>query len=177
MARGVRLDGVTITDSDASPVATYDGLSTDAASSFWAGRSSPSSSRSSSFRRSASRRATSRIGQTPLTRAPSAATLLAMTEVPTPKPSVKTPITEARLGARIMFQLRWVFLSSRWAISRSAHNLARPCSRKTIWAVSVAMEVAPRSEMDTLAFLSAIESLIPSPTKQTLRPSLWSFST
>ena len=44
-----------------------------------------------------------------------------------------------------------------------------------MWAVSVAIDDAPRSEIDTLAFLSAIESLIPSPTKQTLRPSFWSF--
>ena len=46
-----------------------------------------------------------------------------------------------------------------------------------MWAVSVAIDDAPRSEIETSAFLSAIESLIPSPTKQTLRPSAWSFAT
>ena len=46
-----------------------------------------------------------------------------------------------------------------------------------MWAVSVAIDDAPRSEIETLAFLSAIESLIPSPTKQTLHPSFWSLST
>ena len=35
----------------------------------------------------------------------------------------------------------------------------------------------PRSEIETLAFFRAIESLMPSPTKQTFRPSFWSFST
>ena len=48
---------------------------------------------------------------------------------------------------------------------------------KTICAVSVAIVDAPRSEIETLAFLSAIESLMPSPTKQTVRPSFWSSST
>ena len=32
----------------------------------------------------------------------------------------------------------------------------------------------PASEIETFAFFSAIESLIPSPTKQTLHPSFWS---
>ena len=32
-----------------------------------------------------------------------------------------------------------------------------------MWAVSVAIDEAPRSEIDTLAFFSAIESLMPSP--------------
>ena len=48
---------------------------------------------------------------------------------------------------------------------------------KTMCAVSVAIDVAPRSEIETFAFFSAIESLMPSPTKQTLRPSFCSFST
>ena len=48
---------------------------------------------------------------------------------------------------------------------------------KTMCAVSVAIEVAPRSEIETFAFFRAIESLMPSPTKQTFRPSFWSFST
>ncbi len=38
-----------------------------------------------------------------------------------------------------------------------------------MWAVSIAIDEAPRSEIDTLVFLSTIESLIPSPTKQTLQ--------
>ena len=38
-------------------------------------------------------------------------------------------------------------------------------------------EVADATEIDTFAFFSAIESLIPSPTKQTFRPSFWSRST
>ncbi len=42
-------------------------------------------------------------------------------------------------------------------------------------AVSVAIDEAPRSEIDTFAFLRAIESLMPSPTKQTLQPSFCSF--
>ena len=39
------------------------------------------------------------------------------------------------------------------------------------WALSVAAVDAPRRETETCAFFSAIESLIPSPTKQTDRPS------
>ena len=46
-----------------------------------------------------------------------------------------------------------------------------------MWAVSVAMVEAPRSEIETLAFLRAIESLMPSPTKQTFLPSAYSFAT
>ena len=59
-------------------------------------------------------------------------------------------------------------------MSRRSQSLESPSSRKTMWAVSVAIEEAPRSEIETLAFFRAIESLIPSPTKQTLRPSFWS---
>ena len=47
----------------------------------------------------------------------------------------------------------------------------------TTWAVSVAIEVAPRNEIETFAFFRAIASLTPSPTKQTFRPSCCSFST
>src|SRR5208337_3461911 len=43
--------------------------------------------------------------------------------------------------------------------------------------IQVAIDEAPRNEIDTLAFLRAIESLIPSPTKQTFLPSFCSFST
>ena len=62
-------------------------------------------------------------------------------------------------------------------MSRSSQSFASPSSRKTMCAVSVAIDDAPRSEIETFAFFRAIESLIPSPTKQTLRPSFWSFST
>ena len=37
-------------------------------------------------------------------------------------------------------------------MSRSSHNLPRLCSMNTTCAVSVAIEVAPRSEIETLAF-------------------------
>ena len=62
-------------------------------------------------------------------------------------------------------------------MSLSSQSLERPRSRKTTCAVSVAIVEAPRNEIDTSAFLRAIESLIPSPTKHTLRPSFWSRST
>ena len=52
-------------------------------------------------------------------------------------------------------------------MSRRSQSFDSPCSMNTICAVSVAIDEAPRSEIDTLAFFSAIESLIPSPTKQT----------
>jgi hypothetical protein len=47
----------------------------------------------------------------------------------------------------------------------------------TTCAVSVAIDVAPRKEIETFAFFKAMVSLMPSPTKQTLRPSFWSFWT
>ena len=47
----------------------------------------------------------------------------------------------------------------------------------TTCAVSVAIVEAPRNEIETLAFLSAIESLIPSPMKQTVLPSFCKSST
>ena len=62
-------------------------------------------------------------------------------------------------------------------MSRRSQSFESPSSMKTMCAVSVAIDVAPRSEIETFAFFSAIESLMPSPTKQTLRPSFWSFST
>ena len=94
-----------------------------------------------------------------------------------PKPMVKTPITLETLGATIIDQLRFTLRSRLRAMSLSSQSFDRPPSRKTTCAVSVAIVEAPRSEIDTSAFLRAIESLIPSPTKQTLRPSCWRRST
>ena len=94
-----------------------------------------------------------------------------------PKPSVNTPATQAMFGATIMFQLRRTLRCRLPAMSRSSQRWASPSSRNTMWAVSVAIVEAPRSEIETLARLRAIESLMPSPTKQTLRPSAWSLLT
>ena len=110
----------------------------------------------------------------PLPSAARAATLLVTTDAMIPNPIVKTPAMQAILGARINHQLRRTLRSRSRAMSRRSQSLDSPSSRNTMWAVSVAIDDAPRSEIDTLAFLSAIESLIPSPTKQTLRPSFWS---
>ena len=106
-----------------------------------------------------------------------AVTLLKSTLAQMPKPAANTPATQITFGTTIMCQLRFTFVWRLRAMSRSSHRWASPSSRKTIWAVSVAIVEAPRSEIDTLAFLSAIESLMPSPTKQTFRPSAWSLST
>ena len=94
-----------------------------------------------------------------------------------PNPIVNTPAMQAMFGARIMDQLRLTLWSRSRAISRNSQSFASPSSRKTMCAVSVAIDEAPRSEIETLAFFRAIESLMPSPTKQTLQPSFWSFST
>ena len=94
-----------------------------------------------------------------------------------PNPIVNTPAMQAMFGARIMDQLRLTLWSRSRAMSRSSQSFASPSSRKTMWAVSVAIDEAPRSEIETLAFFRAIESLMPSPTKQTLQPSCCSFST
>ena len=105
-------------------------------------------------------------------RAASAATLLVTTDAMIPNPIVNTPAMQAMFGARIMDQLRFTLWSRSRAMSRSSQSFASPSSRKTMCAVSVAIDEAPRSEIDTLAFFRAIESLIPSPTKQTLQPFL-----
>ena len=100
-----------------------------------------------------------------------AETLLVMTEAMIPKPIVKTPAMQATLGTRIIVQLRLTLRSRSRAMSRRSHSFDSPCSMNTICAVSVAIDDAPRSEIDTLAFFRAIESLMPSPTKQTFLPS------
>ena len=107
----------------------------------------------------------------PLIEAPMAATLLVRTDAMMPKPIVKTPTMQKMLGARIIAQLRLTLWSRSRAMSRRSHSFESPCSMKTMCAVSVAIDDAPRSEIDTLAFLRAIESLMPSPTKQTFLPS------
>src|SRR5262249_20419146 len=94
-----------------------------------------------------------------------------------PGPSANTPRKRGAVRAPLHDQLRFTFRSRSRAISLSSQSRDNPPSRKTTWAVSVASEEAPRSEIETSAFFSAIESLIPSPTKQTVRPSFWSLST
>ena len=106
-----------------------------------------------------------------------AATLLVTTDAMIPKPIVKTPAMQAMFGTRIIVQLRLTLRSRSRAMSRRSQSFASPCSMKTMWAVSVAIDEAPRSEIETLAFFRAIESLMPSPTKQTFLPSFWSFAT
>ncbi len=132
---------------------------------------------SRSRRRSDSARAILRSGSKPLPSATRAETLLVNTDVMTPNPIVNTPIMLVTLGATIIDQLRLTFRSRSRATSLRSQSLDNPPSRKMTWAVSVAMVDAPRSEIETSAFLSAIESLIPSPTKQTVRPSACSFAT
>ena len=98
---------------------------------------------SCSCRFSASICAIFRRGNIPLPSAAKAATLLVMTEVMIPNPSVKTPAMHAIFGARISCQLRRTLRSKSRAISCRSHSLERPSSRNTIWAVSVAIDDAP----------------------------------
>jgi len=85
------------------------------------------------------------------------------------KPKMKTPATHKVFGRRIRCQLLRTLFSNACETSIRVQIFARLSSMKTICAVSVAMVEAPRSEIETFAFFKAIESLIPSPTKQTVR--------
>jgi len=85
------------------------------------------------------------------------------------KPNMKTPATHKVFGRRIRCQLLRTLFSNACETSIRVQIFARLSSMKTICAVSVAMVEAPRSEIETFAFFKAIESLIPSPTKQTVR--------
>src|ERR1700751_2840955 len=132
---------------------------------------------SSRYRRSASWAATFRIGHTPFTNAPSAATLLFSTEAAIPKTSVNTPAMQRMLGTRISPQLTRTLRCRSEAMSSNSQSLSSPGSMNTTCAVSVAIDVARRSEIEKLGFFKAMASLMPSPTKQTLRPPFCSFST
>ena len=73
----------------------------------------------------------------------------------TPKPIVNAPATQAYWG-RISVQLGCTFVEIAGDVAQLA-ELARLSSMNTICAVSVAIEEAPRSEIETLAFLRAID--------------------
>src|SRR5271170_7434167 len=94
--------------------------------------------------------------------------LLKKTECQILNPKRNTPAMQKPFGTRIRFQLRCTLCSRASEKSFRSQILARLSSMKTICAVSVAMEEAPRREIETFAFFKAIESLIPSPTKQTV---------
>ena len=75
-----------------------------------------------------------------------------MTAVKKPKWRKKTPKQQKTAGAidKITFVL---MLAANWLDrSRRKGNLAKLPSMSTIWATSVAIVVAPRKEIETLAF-------------------------
>jgi len=86
----------------------------------------------------------------------------------TPK---SAPRIQKVLGIASIIQLCLTFAFNSVEISNNLGNFARLSSRNTICAVSVAAEDAPRSEIETSARFSAMESLIPSPTNATRLPS------
>ena len=71
----------------------------------------------------------------------------------------KIPIRFIGKGMRLIIRLFRNWLSKPLAISNSLHRWDRLPSMKTTCAKSVAMEVAPRMEMETLAFFMATASL------------------
>ena len=126
---------------------------------------------------SASSSATWCICNRPLANASNAVTLLVITDAPIPKPKQIHHRCSRGLGRGSSASCRGHCVRGLGRCRAARTICRRLCSMNTTCAVLVVIEVAPRREIDTLAFFNAITSLMPSPTKQTLCPSRCNLST